>query len=68
MTARALDPATASAETRLTEVAELLAVAILRHRAREQRRLRNSRKGREKGLDVLSETRTHGQEVIHCGA
>jgi len=53
---------------RLTEVAALLAKAILRSRVRAHRRLRNSEKRRKENLDVVPETRTHEREAMHCGA
>ena len=61
-------PAGLSPEDRLAEVAALLAEAILRARVRAHHRLRDSEKMRKEGLDVLSETRTHGREAIPCGA
>lgn len=61
-------PLLQSTEDRLTEVAALLAEAILRHRVRAFRRSRNSARGRENGLDVLAETRTDEGEQISEGA
>ncbi len=68
MTSRAGEPNIPPTEARLTEVAALLAEAILRHRAQARNRLEKPGRLGKKALDDHRESRTHGEEVTRCGA